>query len=189
MLILDVRRGAVDVGELTRAQADAAKGVFVSGMSGFVRYIAGRYEDSLRTLPERVAYYRERAAKEGRHRRVSATIAKEAEAWDLWLDFTQEAGVLDATEAETLRQRVWKALRETAAAQEKFQEQSDPVTKFIAVLRAAIVSGKAHLADKEGNAQDNPVAWGWHHYGPEDWRPQGDVRGARWPFRPIEIQR
>jgi hypothetical protein len=54
------------------------------------------------------------------------------------------------------------------------------VPVYLELLRAAISSGRAHLAASDGGAPESPSAWGWrciNSSAGEEWRPQGDRIG------------
>jgi hypothetical protein len=51
-------------------------------------------------------------------------------------------------------------------------ESSDPALRFLALLRAALVSGAAHVADRHEHAPGDPGAWGWRS-GQGCWIPSG----------------
>ena len=51
---------------------------------------------------------------------------------------------------------------ETASAQSAHQQASDPAQRFLELLQAAVSSGRAHIADRNGHSPDeSPEAWGW----------------------------
>jgi hypothetical protein len=51
---------------------------------------------------------------------------------------------------------------------------SDPASRFLILLRAALSEGRAHLSDRDGKAPPEPAAWGWQPKSPRrGWVPQG----------------
>jgi hypothetical protein len=55
----------------------------------------------------------------------------------------------------------------------EFNDAFDPSLRFLALLRAAIADGKAHLANRGGGAPEWPERWGWHKLRGRSWVPQG----------------
>lgn len=54
---------------------------------------------------------------------------------------------------------------------------TEPVGRFLALLRAVLSSGRGHVADAgTDGSPDDPGAWGWRRSGP-DWTPLGERIG------------
>ena len=75
--------------------------------------------------------------------------------------------------------RVWSALIELARHQLEHLQEANPVDRFLALLRSAIATGRAHVATRDGTAPASPGAWGWCASEPASkrrrvkWFPQG----------------
>jgi hypothetical protein len=63
-----------------------------------------------------------------------------------------------------------------AAAQAAHIGTAEPAGLFMRLLRAAITSGRAHIAATNGSEPDNPEAWGWRRER-DEWCPHGDLIG------------
>lgn len=50
---------------------------------------------------------------------------------------------------------------ELGRRQAKYQAGSDPAKRFMALLQAALESGQAHVADRQGRAPVEAGGWGW----------------------------
>jgi hypothetical protein len=67
--------------------------------------------------------------------------------------------------------------------QRAHQASEEPARRFLALLGAAISSGRAHFADAEtGSQPENAACWGWQFVGSGDyerevWRPHGEGLG------------
>jgi hypothetical protein len=183
-LILEVGPGDVDWTLMTQAQQDGAAGLFAQAMAGFIQWLARRYEEVRRALAARVKQLREQATQSGMHRRTPYIVANLFAAWELWLEFAQEAGAVGDSEAELLRAECWSALGEAAAAQAAHQKAAEPTRRFLELLTAAIASGRAHVAAPDGKEPEDPRAWGWREttvgtgdYARDEWRPMGECVG------------
>lgn len=180
LLILDVGPGDVDFERLTCAQAAAAAGAYAAALAGFLRWAAGQYDGLQARLRELQLQYRAEAQRSVTHRRTGDIAAQLAAGWRIVLDFAAEAGGLAPAEAESLWHEGWAALGEAAAAQAAHQLAAEPAARFLELLRAAIASGRAHVAGPNGGAPDDAAAWGWRRvsigtgeHARIEWQPQG----------------
>jgi len=183
-LVLEVSPDSLDFAALTQCQHDARTGLYAQALAGFVRWLAPQFEGIHSRLREDVARLRDAAFRSHLHRRTPDIVANLMVGLDLFLQFAVEAGALDVREAEILRARGWSALGEAASCQAQHQAASEPTRRFIELLRAAIASGRAHVAAMSGGPPDTPESWGWREspvgtsdYARSDWRPQGDRVG------------
>jgi hypothetical protein len=76
LFIVAVAKGAIDPHSLARAQNLAAKGVFAAAMAGFVRWLAGRYEETLSHYEGDVKALRAHSGASSAHLRTSDTVAR-----------------------------------------------------------------------------------------------------------------
>jgi hypothetical protein len=95
------------------------------------------------------------------HRRTSAAVASLAYGLTKFLEFAIDVGAVSEAEAEGVWQRARVALSAVADGQRMVQAQSDPVTRFLELLGAAVASGEAHVAAVDGGLPPQPGAWGW----------------------------
>jgi hypothetical protein len=140
----------------------------------------GRYDalrEALRTETERL---RQLAHREGQHRRTPGIVADLALGLRYFLAYAHEAGALDQAERDALWANWWAALGEAAAAQATHQRAGEPARRFIQLLGAALASGAAHVAGRDGDEPLDPAAWGWRLFTigtgeneREEWRFQG----------------
>ncbi|MDP6495279.1 MAG: hypothetical protein QGI09_07660, partial [Dehalococcoidia bacterium] len=101
-----------------------------------------------------------------------------------FLRFAQEVGAITSDEAEALWRRCWAALSKVALAQSWHQDTSEPTGRFAELLLAAIASGHAHVAGRDGGEPPNPGVCGWMQvkvgtggFERSEWRPEGDRVG------------
>src|SRR5262249_41332937 len=127
----------------------------------FVRWVAPHRDQLQKRLAADTARLRSEAFESGQHRRTPGIVANLAAGLRYFLEFAGDAGALTAEEKSSLEQTAWTALGDVADAQRQYQQAGDPARRYLECLRAAIASGRAHAADKEGGAPSNPGAWGW----------------------------
>lgn len=66
------------------------------------------------------------------------------------------------------------AFNELSVRQAQYQDSADPALRFLALLRAAIRGGSAHVANRRGSVPDEPARRGWQCKAPgRRWLPQG----------------
>jgi hypothetical protein len=176
VLIVELSPGQLDWERLTSRQKAAVAGVYAQAMAGFVQYVASRYKEIKAQMREELGELREAASRSGQHKRTPAIVANLALDLRYFLDFALHAGAISYERAEGLWQRWWKALGEAAARQSQHEATQEPARRFLELLSAAITSGRAHVADPEGEEPGDPEAWGWRFYN-DEWRPQGERVG------------
>jgi hypothetical protein len=178
-LVIEVAPGDLDFQRLTVCQRDAADGAYAQTLAGYVQWLAGRYEETRRTLKQELADLRTQASRSDQHKRTPDIIASLAYGLRLFLRFAQEVGAISGEEAALLWNRGWKALGEAALKQGAHQAAEEPTKRFLQLLSGAIASGRAHVATKDGEKPKAPAAWGWRKQGSDlygmgdDWRPLG----------------
>jgi hypothetical protein len=177
LLVLEVSPGMVDWRAVTRLQNAAAAGRFAAAMAGYLKWLAGRYDEVRREMPVKVRELRGRAAEAGMHRRTPGIVADLQFGVEAFARFAVDSGALTGPEAEALCARSWRALGAAAAHQVTLQLASEPARRFVDLLNAALVSGRAHLAARSGGQPPGATGWGWRQDGFESWQPRGDRIG------------
>lgn len=159
--VLEVEEGAIRLDLLTLAQADAAACCFSLAMSGYIRWLSAQFEMVRRNLRSHVFQIRAGVNLSGSHPRAPEIFANLAVGWAHFIEFAQHAGALSSVEADTLRRRVAAALHQAAAAQSHHLAAAEPTTRFLDLVSAALVSGRAHLAAADGGRPEFPETLGW----------------------------
>jgi hypothetical protein len=117
MLVLELSPGELEWKRLTKCQRDAAAGLYARAMSGFVRWLAARYENIHASVKEERAALREWASVSTQHKRTPGIVADLALGLRHFLLFAHDAGTLSTDKAEQLWLRGWVDLGEAAASQ------------------------------------------------------------------------
>jgi len=184
ILVSEMGRTDLDWEQITRCQEDAQDGLFAQALAGFVRWLSPRYEQVRATLRSELSQWRQRAEGGAVHRRLPTTGANLLLGLKYWLQYAEESGALSRTDADDLWARGQDALAEAARAQEQHHLASNPVERYLELLKAAIASGAAHIADPEGREPEMPEAWGWRSHTvvvmgsvQTEWRSYGDRIG------------
>lgn len=187
MFVLEVKSGDVDVDQLTLAQQVASDGLYAQAMAGYFQYLAPRIEGLKRTLIERQRELRAVARRDGSfHDHTYEIWASLMVGFEQFLEFALDIAAISDGEMEELLKECWQALRQAAQAQDIHQRSEDPTGRFLALLGAAISTGKAHVADAKSLEEPKEQAdhWGWREktvgtgdYARVEWQSQGDRVG------------
>lgn len=161
VLNVEVARDSVRFDLLAEHQRSAADGLLALAMAGYVRWMAGRYDQIQKTVRERLIELRGRAHDSQAHRRTPDLIANLAVGWETWLTYAAEVGAITEAERQQLWQRAWRGLGQAASQQNAQQQAAEPTRRFLDLLLGAIASGAAHVAGPDGHAPSDPAAWGW----------------------------
>jgi len=183
-MVLELSPGDLHWERLTGCQSAAGSGLYALAMSGYIRWLATRYEGIRESLKEEHAELRSAARASGQHRRTPGIVADLALGLRYFLLFAHESGAIVSEKARELWARGWRTLGEAASGQSQHQATGEPTRRFRELLSASIASGRAHVANTEGGAPEVPEAWGWRRasvgsgdFEREEWRPQGERVG------------
>ena len=153
-------------------------------MAGFVHRLSSGYDEAKKNWRAEVEQYRQNFTTRSEHKRTSDIVGKLLLGFDYFLAYTQLIDVLTEDEAEALFEEARKVLDEVVWNQRTHQAANEPAQSFIELLAAALASGRAHLATRQGDHPPNGEAWGWRHEitgedirEREKWRAQGERIG------------
>jgi len=178
MLIVEVSRQDVDMSRLTASQVNARKGNFSRAMAAFLRWMATQYDNVSSEFQTRAAELRLRFSIPSAHARFPAAVAQLQAAWETWLRFAIEIGAINDTERADLSARCKIALLKIGSLQSKYQLPAHPAQRFIALIRVAIRSGHAYVADRNGHVPHSSESWGWQRVSESaPWLSQGALIG------------
>ena len=164
--ILEVAPDDVNTTILTECQAAAADGLYARSMGAFVQWIAGQYDGVQARFQGRVLELRAKATRV--HSRTPGIVADLYAGFELFLEFALSTGAITAAQQKDLGDCCWAALKAVAKAQQAQQQASEPAGRFLELVRAAILSGVAHVAGINGGAPDRERQWGWELVGSGD---------------------
>lgn len=184
VFIVHVAAGEVDVKRLTQAQSAAQRGDFALAMSAYLRYVAPKRSILRQRLVDRVRDLRTEMARDGLHRRTPGICADLLFGIEAFVEFAVESGAVDAVTGRDFLKRARDGLETAVHAQRGDQLDAEPATRFLDLVRSALVSGEAHVGARDGRPPADPSAWGWEcstvprNFGPQDeWRPRGHQIG------------
>lgn len=169
VLDLHIREKDLDWAKMTECQADAQRGVYAQAMAGFLRWFASRRDRLLAEKRDQVEHLREIFRQHCSHLRTATIAADLLAGWEIFLEFALEIRAIGQEKFDELWKRYHEAMEIILKAQESDQQTQDPADNFLALLAAALLSGRAHVAALDGGPPDwflDPTpgtlaAWGW----------------------------
>jgi hypothetical protein len=174
LLIVAVKPGEVNRAVLSQCQRAGQEGLFAAAMGAFLVWVAGQYEELQAHRQERARILRSQLNRGAVHARLPAALAELQSGWEIWLRFALEMGAIDQQERTGFQRKGERALSAVATLQTPYHDASDPALRFVALLRGALASGHAHLADREGKVPESPEFWGWRRQPTgRGWLPRG----------------
>jgi hypothetical protein len=186
----DTTKGTCDPEILGRSTAEASAGLYARALSGFIRWLAPRYEATRAALGATVVTYRNRLTERpelaGLHPRTPELIADFLVGFEVFTKFALDVGSLTAEAARAARVQVAEGLLAAATGQVEPQRGTDPCTQFLALLRESLTVGQSYLADARQQAPAAPpgdeVACGWRPdpAAPHRWNPHPGGRQVGW---------
>lgn len=161
-LTLNLSTNDVNLQRLSALQK--CKAMFSQAMTGYVTWVAHRYEELSRELPARSEALRDEVRGElaGAHPRTPDAVASLIVGLQVLRDYAVDAGALDWAEGGEFLKRASAGVIEAGQAHAAATRGGDPATRFIEILRSLFAAGKAYVRDKETGEQ--PPAWeelGW----------------------------
>lgn len=159
VLILETEPNSIKWDKVTKLQAQAKAGQLAAAMAGYVRWLAPHMASMPTVLGERLASLR--GGFQATHKRTTDQAVQLFAGGEHFLRFAQEAGAITPAEAGALQARFGAALGAVAEAQAEAQAASDPVRRFLEVLRALFLSGRAYLEGTEASEPEHSERLGW----------------------------
>jgi hypothetical protein len=187
LLQLDVEKDDIKLDALSASQAESH--LFAEAMAAYVAWLQPQLETLSTSLIARRNELRSEALPHlTHHTRHPEIYAHLAVAWELFLRFAAEHGVL--TEDDRLLQ--WHVGSETIMnainRQQLDAEAEDPVYRFCRHIKEALIQGKAYLDDVRGGYPEDAGQWGWkmqtirHNDGTvsDEWKPSQGASMLGW---------
>lgn len=159
LVLIEVKPGDVNLEALTKAQHQAASGVYASVMAGFIQWLAPRLDEQRERLKTVIDEWR--AMNGMPHGRTAGNLAQLFFGIDLFLTFAVEVGAIPETKAATIKGNAKLALIELARRQSDHLRDSCPAQRFLELIAASLASYDAHVATTDGTIPTAERAWGW----------------------------
>ena len=150
---------------LTAYQKLASEGWLARATSGFLRWIAPKYEREREELREQKLIFRDIFEGGSPHPRVIDSAAELLAGIEPFLVFAVKIGAIDQAKFDSLWERAHDAFFAVLNAQEQNRVEQDPVERFLGLLASALATGKAHTVwdhvDDRSYPFDSPILRGY----------------------------
>lgn len=170
LFAVEIEKSLIDIGKLTELQGKSY--LLPHAMSQYIEWLAEKInQDSqfVKSLKDKWQEVRNKAqSKATSHMRLPEAIAYLIVGFELYLEFLQEKGVMQAAEVNAWKQIAWTSLMQNAEAQAEQLTAEDPAGRFISVLLELIVQGKISIAPRQeadsfsnwfGNSEAELIGW------------------------------
>ncbi len=171
LFVISLKAGDIASGDLTECQKAASGGEYAAVMRDFIEWLAPGYEEVQEHLAEAEAHAD--AKVEGLHARTPRMAASLIFAYDQFLVYAQGIRAISEQERADEFEAARKAIRAAALQQASYVVDTDPVKRYLDVIRSLLSSGKAHVTWKGDTKPDDISAWGWRKDNYDSWKPQG----------------
>jgi hypothetical protein len=162
LVVVELERGEIPAAALSDFQRDATGGLYARALAGFVAHLAPRYSRVRDRLAAERTELRDRFGSSAGHARTPTAVADLALGLRHLLEFAVAAGAITDAEREHLWRRGAAAFDCLTGEQADHIAAADPVDLFLRLIRSAVSSGRAHVANPVGEKPDpNAAAWGW----------------------------
>lgn len=187
-----IKPGYVTKEWLTAAQQKAKEGSFAKAMAAYIQWLAGQMSDLKKSDAVRALYNEKRSeygnalTGSGCHAQTPGGLADFYVGFAYFIKFAVASGAIDDTYANELLGKFDGILKEIGFAQSSYIWAEDPMSQFVTLVRAVLISGRAHVCSVEKNEvpkkPHDASLLGWRRieehgdYG-ESWVPNGRCIG------------
>ena len=173
LIIVAMAARDVDRAMLSECQRAGQEGRLAESMGAYLCWVASQYEELHQRLQALVLDRRNKGYGRVVHARLPGALAELQAGWEMFQEFALEVGAISLAEKVELVDRGERAFLTLATLQTQYQV-SDPASRFLALLNAALACGRGHVADRRGGAPEDAMAWGWQRKsGDLAWAPRG----------------
>ncbi len=146
----DIIENERNLRQLTAAQAESGR--YPHALAGYVRWLAGQWEDLKVTLPQdrRALRAKAREETEGYHLRLPGALATLYLGYQVAIAYAVEIGALSDVEADKYLARGWAALLAGAEEQAERVQDQKPTVRFLEVLVGLLHQKRVRLEDRSG---------------------------------------
>lgn len=154
-----IEPGGVRLSRLTVAQE--RRGELLIAMSGFIQWLAERFEDLRVELPSRFVALRDEVQSIGGHAREPGQVAHLLLGLETFCRFALEIGAASDSFVSGLLARARAELLSAASEHGAAIEAEKPEQRFLSLLRTGFTSGRAFVEAIDGGAPELATGWGW----------------------------
>ncbi|HVV51130.1 MAG TPA: toprim domain-containing protein [Polyangia bacterium] len=160
LVIVEVDRERLDLSVVSDLQSNGHR--LAHAMRGYIEWLQPMIPPLRKAAPERVAAIRRELHRIGSHLRQAEALAHLRYAFDLFLEFAHDAGAVETTRAEELRERARETLSALGEEQGTTLKELEPAERFIAVLGTLLEQKRIRLVERGTVPREDVIeAIGW----------------------------
>jgi len=161
LVIVEVDRERLNLSAVSDLQANGHR--FAHAMRGYIEWLQPMIAHLRKAAPERIGAIRRELHRIGSHLRQAEALSHLRFAFDLFLEFAQEVGAVDARRADELRDRARETLHAIGEEQGTTLKELEPAERFIAVLGTLLEQKRIRLVERGTVPREDVIeAIGWY---------------------------
>ncbi|HVZ70935.1 MAG TPA: toprim domain-containing protein [Polyangia bacterium] len=160
LVIVEVDRDRLNMPVITDLQANGPR--FAHAMRGYIEWLQPSIPMLRKAAPDRVGAIRNELHRVGSHLRQADALAHLRFAFELFLEFAEEVGAVDAARANDFRGQARETLRAIGEEQGSNLKELEPAERFIAVLGTLLEQKRVRLVERGTVPREDVIeAIGW----------------------------
>jgi Toprim domain len=160
LVIVEVDRERLNLSVVSDLQSNGHR--LAHAMRGYIEWLQPMIAPLRKAAPERVGAIRNELHRVGSHLRQAEALAHLRYAFDLFLEFAQDAGAIDGARADDLRATARDTLRALGEEQGTTLKELEPAERFIAVLGTLLEQKRIRLVERGTIPREDVIeAIGW----------------------------
>jgi hypothetical protein len=161
LVIIEVDRERLNLAVVTELQARGDR--LAHAMRGYIEWLQPVIPALRKEMPARLGRLRSELYQVGSHLRQADALAQLRGAFELFLEFAEHVGALDATRAAELRATARHTLRGIGEAQSTVLRDLEPAERFMSVLGTLLEQRRVRLVQRGTSPRaDDVEAVGWY---------------------------
>jgi hypothetical protein len=161
LVIIEVDRERLNLDVVTELQASGDR--LAHAMRGYIEWLQPAIPQLKTEMPARLGHLRGELFQVGSHLRQADALAQLRGAFELFLEFAEGVGAIDAARATELRAKAVVTLRGIGEAQSTALRDLEPAERFISVLGTLLEQRRVCLVEKGHSPRaDDVEAIGWY---------------------------
>lgn len=161
MFIVEVNSGDISPVILTELQDVLRSGQYAKVLSSYLKWLAPKLDLMRESFNQRQNELRILAATSDLHKRTPGAVSSLFAGLEVFLTFAVESNSISADERDHYLKVAWAGLGEAAEKQRIYQISEDPAKRFIDLIGASFIAGRAHLLAKPHGKPADAKRWGW----------------------------
>jgi hypothetical protein len=160
LVIVEIDRERLNLDVITELQSSGNR--LAHAMRGYIEWLQPAIARLQKEMPARIGHLRSELYQIGSHLRQADALAQLRGAFELFLEFAEQVGALEAARGAELRATARQTLWRIGEAQGNVLKDLEPVERFVSVLGTLLEQRRIRLVEKGTSPRTDDVeAVGW----------------------------